>query len=267
MAQAGGRDQQQVAIFRKCRKQGSARLQGFVMPAVLLQSRSRRTSCSIGVDEDVRGRIHRDHSKIGGRCRPPIFQSSNKPLRNSAPTFRPITRGRSGTSDLMNWAEEVKVLAWLLPRFWPNSCAIPFVEGHADRGIEGGVGGLQIAQEGRVGNDHALAGGIGRRLVEHVAGIADADHHKGIVIVHRPVIARMHIALELRREGRRGARRAERIDEGRQVVPPLGMIWVMHCPKVGEVGNVAHQARRARLRVFVVGAGAGQRQAVRRAAP
>lgn len=39
--------------------------------------------------------------------------------QNLKPNFTPITRGRSGTSDLMNCADEVNTLAWLLLRLVP----------------------------------------------------------------------------------------------------------------------------------------------------
>src|SRR5579871_1353950 len=41
--------------------------------------------------------------------------------QNLKPIFTPSTRGRSGTSDLMNWADEVNRLASELPRFSPNA--------------------------------------------------------------------------------------------------------------------------------------------------
>ena len=39
--------------------------------------------------------------------------------QNLKPNFTPTTRGRSGTWDWMNWADEVNTLAWLLLRLVP----------------------------------------------------------------------------------------------------------------------------------------------------
>ncbi len=63
--------------------------------------------------------------EVGGQRCPPLQVYRMAPQRqNLNPTLMPSTRGRSGTSDLMNCADEVNRLASELPRLVPKNCTV-----------------------------------------------------------------------------------------------------------------------------------------------
>lgn len=120
--QADRLDQQQVAIFGIAREQLRRPAQDFVMRAPRLeraQLRDRR-------EDWYGGGVVLDHGV--SLCRYATLERVAYRLgrvhrQKSYPIRSPNTRGRSGTSALMNSVEEVKVLACELFRLVPNSCA------------------------------------------------------------------------------------------------------------------------------------------------
>ena len=115
------RDQiQHVAVLGHLRRaSASAAAQRLgVAPALARARGCARTSSSTGEGFGCSGSASR--SRVRGRAMKPAFDST--PARsgcpqNLKPILTPSTRGRSGTSDLMNCADEVNTLASELLRF------------------------------------------------------------------------------------------------------------------------------------------------------
>ena len=60
----------------------------------------------------------------GGHHCPPSILRQPPAFQNLYAIFTPTTLGRSGTSDLMNCADEVNTLAFEFERFVPNNSAV-----------------------------------------------------------------------------------------------------------------------------------------------
>src|SRR5262249_39601854 len=104
-----------VAVFRKRRQAGFGRCQGIAMPALRLQMPEAN---DFRFD---RGRFH--EFQLFQAAGPPGFSLAEPAApQKLAPRRMPTTRGRRGSSALMNWAVEVQVVALLSFRFWPYSC-------------------------------------------------------------------------------------------------------------------------------------------------